>query len=98
MKTYTKYTLRGTKRIAKAIGGEISNISDAFFLAQKERSDFDILAADGSHPSKYGAYLKSRVNYLTIYGEPFGPSPADCGIEPEIAAYLRSVAERVVLK
>ena len=98
MKTYTKYTLRGTKRIAKAIGGEISNISDAFFLAQKERSDFDILAADGSHPSKYGAYLKSCVNYLTIYGQPFGPSPADCGIEPEIAAYLRSVAERVVLK
>ena len=98
MKTYVKYTLKGTKRIAKAIGGELSNISDAFFLAQKERSDFDILAADGSHPSKYGAYLKSCVNYLTIYGEPFGPSPADCGIEPEIAAYLRSVAERVVLK
>ena len=98
MKSYVKYTLKGTKRIAKAIGGEISNISDAFFLAQKERSDFDILAADGSHPSKYGAYLKSCVNYLTIYGEPFGPSPADCGIEPEIAAYLRSVAERIVLK
>ena len=98
MKTYVKYTLKGTRRIAKAIGGEISNISDAFFLAQKERSDFDILAADGSHPSKYGAYLKSCVNYLTIYGKPFGQSPADCGIEPEIAAYLRSVAERVVLK
>ena len=98
MKTYVKYTLKGTKRIAKAIGGDISNISDAFFLAQKERSDFDILAADGSHPSKYGAYLKSCVNYLTIYGKPFGPSPADCGIEPEISAYLRSVAERVVLK
>lgn len=98
MKTYVKYTLKGTRRIAKAIGGEISNISDAFFLAQKERSDFDILAADGSHPSKYGAYLKSCVNYLTIYGKPFGQSPADCGIEPEIAAYLRSVAERIVLK
>ena len=98
METYTKYTLRGTKRMAKAIKGRLSYISDAFFIAQKERSDFNILAADGSHPSKYGAYLKSCVNYLTIYGEPFGSSPADCDIEPEIAAYLRTVAERVVLK
>ena len=80
------------------IKGRLSYISDAFFIAQKERSDFNILAADGSHPSKYGAYLKSCVNYLTIYGEPFGSSPADCDIEPEIAAYLRTVAERVVLK
>lgn len=98
METYTKFTLRGTKRMAKAIKGRLSHISEAFFIVQKERTDFNILAPDGAHPSKYGAYLKSCINYLTIYKKPFGTSPADCGIEPEIASYLRSVAERVVLK
>jgi hypothetical protein len=45
-----------------------------------------------------GSYLKSCVNYLVLFGEPFGDNPADCLQDKETAQYLRDVAERVVLK
>ena len=95
---YNKMTLRGTKRMAKAMGGaELSHITEAFMIVRRDRPDVVILAPDGTHPSMLGAYLKSCINYLTIYGEKFGTNPANCGIDPEVAAYLRSVAEKVVL-
>ena len=95
---YNKMTLRGTKLMAKAMGGaELSHITDAFMIVRRDRPDIVILAPDGTHPSMLGAYLKSCINYLTIYGEKFGSNPANCGIDPEVAAYLRSVAEKVVL-
>lgn len=43
------------------------------------------------------AYLKACVNYLVLFGERFGADPADCGLNPDKAAYLRSVAEQIVL-
>lgn len=59
-------------------------------------------AADGAiglvHHGFNGAYLKACVNYLLITGEPFKATVAECGIEPEKAAYLQKVAEEVVLK
>lgn len=99
LETYNAKTLKGTKIMAKAIGhAKISHITEAFMTVRRDRPDIAILAPDGAHPSMLGAYLKSCVNYLTIYGEEFGPGPADCGISPDIASYLRSVAEKVVLK
>ena len=37
------------------------------------------------------------MNYLVLFGERFGSDPADCGLDATKAAYLRSVAEQVVL-
>ena len=97
LKAYNKCTLRGTKMMAKAIGAEMSNITDAFMIVRRDRPDIAVLASDGTHPSIYGSYLKSCINYLTIYRKPFGDSPADCGLDPKKTSCLRSLAEQVVL-
>lgn len=65
--------------------------------ADGSRPDINLFAADNKHQNLLGSYLKSCVNYLTIFGEPFGDKPADCGIDHGVAEYLRTVAERVVL-
>ena len=97
LKAYNAKTLRGTRIMARNAGrARISHIAEAFMIVRRDRPDIQILAPDGVHPSMLGAYLKSCVNYLTIYGEKFGPDPADCGISHEYASYLRSVAENVV--
>lgn len=90
---------KGAKILAKAVeNAQVSPISDAFRIVREERSDINLYSKDKHHQSVYGSYLKSCVNYLTIYRQPFGDSPADCNLSPEKTAYLRSVAERVVLK
>ena len=90
---------RGAKILAKAVeNAQVSPISDAFRIVRAERGDINLYHTDKHHQSVYGSYLKSCVNYLTIYRQPFGDSPADCNLDPQVTAYLRSVAERVVLK
>ena len=74
----------------------MSPIRDAFRLANIERPDILLFADDGYHQSIYGSYLKSCVNYLVLFGEPFGDNPSDCGIDPKKAAVLRNIAETVV--
>lgn len=87
---------KGIKVMAKAAKADVSPIRDAFRLANIERPDILLFAADGYHQSEYGSYLKSCVNYLTLFGEPFGDNPSDCGIDPKKAAALRAIAEAVV--
>ena len=96
---FSSYGKKGTEIIAKAVGGDIriSPIEQAFKTVRKERPDIKIYHKDNHHQSLYGAYLKACVNYLMLFGEPFGDSPADCLVPPHIASYLRDVAERVVL-
>ena len=88
-----------TKILAKAVeDAVVSPISEAFRIVRDERHDINLYHTDKHHQSVYGSYLKSCVNYLVLYGKPFGSSPADCNLDPQVTAYLRSVAERVVLK
>lgn len=49
------------------------------------------------HQSPVGAYLKSCVNYLVIFGDFFDGEVDNCGIEPGKAALLRRIAEETVL-
>ena len=96
---FDKYNKKGTKIMVRSIDDAVmSPVGEAFRIVRSERPDINLLYTDNHHQSYYGAYMKSCVNYLILFGEPFGESPADCAVEPEIAAYLRSVAERVVLK
>ena len=93
------YAKRGAKIISKAVGkSRISPLADAFDIVLKERPDINLYYKDNYHQSKEGSYLKSCVNYLMLFREPFGEDPADCLIDKEVARYLREVAERVVLK
>ena len=76
---------------------DVSPIGKAFKYTREEHPDIMLYHTDGHHQSPYGSYLKSCVNYLLLFGEPFGDSPADCGLDAKMTARLRSVAEKIVL-
>ena len=92
---------------ATAIAAEDANINwlspigKAFAKARNDYGFTDaynyLLYTDNYHPQRYGAYLKACVNYLILFGEPFGPAPADCDVPPADAAKLRAAAEAIVL-
>lgn len=95
---FDKNGKKGARILAKAVGNaEVSPIGQAFRIVRAERPDINLYHTDKHHQSVLGSYLKSCVNYLVLYGQPFGDSVSDCLLDPETAAYLRSVAERVVL-
>ena len=99
LEDFDKNGKKGAKILAKAVeDAVVSPISEAFRIVRDERHDINLYHTDKHHQSVYGSYLKSCVNYLVLYGKPFGSSPADCNLDPQVTAYLRSVAERVVLK
>ena len=95
--TFENYNAQGAHAMAEAAGTWVSPIGVAFRIVREGSSGINLYHTDNKHQSVYGAYLKACVNYLVLYGEAFGSSPADCGIEASKAAYLRSVAEQVVL-
>lgn len=88
---------KGTRLMAKKAHTEVSPIGDAFAIVRAERPDINLYYPDNKHQSEFGTYLKSCVNYLLIYGQPFSPNATSCGYDAEKCAYLRKVAERVVL-
>lgn len=98
MENFDKLLRDGAKKIAKKAHTDVSPIGEAFAIARAERPDIVLLDPDFKHQSALGTYLKSCVNYLLIYKEPFHGEVANCGNDAATCAYLRSVAERVVLK
>lgn len=74
----------------------MSPICEAFQKAYKAGIT-NLYHSDNKHPNDNGAYLKSCVNYLLIYGEPFDANVPDCLVDESTAAKLRSIAESVVL-
>lgn len=95
--TFESYNAAGARAMAEAAGTWVSPIGVAFRTVREGASGINLYHTDNKHQSVYGAYLKACVNYLVLYGTAFGSAPADCGIEPSKAAYLRQVAEQVVL-
>lgn len=99
LEAFDRYGRKGAKIMARAVGdAEVSPIAEAFRIVREERPDIDLYHTDRHHQSFYGSYLKSCVNYLMLYREPFGDAPEDCTVDPETAEYLRNIAERVVLR
>ena len=88
---------KGTRKMAKAAKGIVSPIGKAFAICRQERPDIDLYGNDQKHQNEYGAYLKACVNYLILFKEPFSDKAGNCSLDAEKAAYLRSLAERVVL-
>ena len=83
--------------MAQELGLELSPVGVAWEIVRRERPDIELYVKDGSHPSDAGSYLAAAVGYLTLFKEPF-KADTPIRLKPEIAKYLRSVAERVVLK
>ena len=75
----------------------VTPVGYAWQIVMHERPEINLYHTDNHHQSYAGSYLSAAVAYLTIYREKFGANPADCKLDSETAAYLRSVAERVVL-
>ena len=83
---------------AKSVDALIAKQGPAWQIVRRERPDIELYIKDGSHPSYAGSYLAAAVSYLTIFKESFGSNPSNGTLDAETAKYLRSVAERVVLK
>lgn len=80
----------GSIKIAGAMNAGISPLGNAFALGRA--AGLSLYARDGHHPSRVGSYLKSCVNYLVIWGEPFTGNVPDYGLDPSIAAKCREIA------
>ncbi len=94
---FDRLLAEGSKAMAKNAGTWISPIGQAFTKVRTERPDITLLYTDVKHPAIAGAYLKSCVNCLVLTGKAFGDNAADCDIDAATAAYLRKVAENIVL-
>lgn len=90
--------LKGTKAVAQADPNvnRVSPIGVAFDKAYASGLT-SLYHTDSKHPSRNGAYLKSCINYLMMFGTRFDSNVATCGCTPADAAQLRAIAEEVVL-
>lgn len=95
---FSNLQLQGAKSIASQDPNcdAVSPIGVAFNTAYSEGIT-DLYHTDNHHPNRNGAYLKACVNYLVIFGEPFGENTSNGGCDPAVAARLRDIAERTVL-
>ena len=96
-KTMQKYVTNGSEHVASQASVQRTLLGEAWEKVRTERPDIEMYHTDLHHPSYAGSYLKACVNYLTLSGKKFGSSPCDCLLDPSTAAYLRSVAESVVI-
>ncbi|MBR4756739.1 MAG: hypothetical protein IK076_07345 [Bacteroidales bacterium] len=92
-----RYLDKGTAKMARKACTKVSPIGKAFMEAMSLRPEVKLLGDDNHHQSLEGAYLKACVNYLVITRKRFSGQTACCGVDPETAAFLRSVAEKTVL-
>lgn len=83
---------------AEATNTGINPVGVAWQIVFHERPDIELYHTDAHHQSYIGSYLSAAVVYQTIYRQPFDANVSDAKLPHDIAAYLRSVAERVVLK
>lgn len=94
---FDRYMKKGTAILAKSSKTQVSPIGEAFIRVRAERPDINLYEPDCKHQSLAGTYLKSCVNYLLIYRTPFVGEVDNAGLDPAIAAYLRQVAEQIIL-
>lgn len=83
---------------AEATGIGLNPVGIAWQIVFHERPDIELYHTDAHHQSYAGSYLSAAVVYQTIYRQPFDENVSDAKLPHDVAAYLRSVAERVVLK
>ena len=92
-----KAIIANSTAMVQELGVGLSPVGVAWAIVRSERPDIKLYTKDGSHPSYAGSYLAAAVGYLTLFKEPF-KADTPIRLNPEVARYLRSVAERVVLK
>lgn len=86
---------KGCEEIAEGIQADISPINQAFAAARSSCPELKLLHTDGHHPSVYGTYLKSCVNYLTIFEGQFNGEPYLWELSEENVSKLIREAEKI---
>lgn len=92
--TFDTKLRKGCAEIAEGIGADISPINQAFESARSNCSELNLLHTDGHHPSRYGIYLKSCVNYAVLFGAEFNESPYIWELTEEEADKLIETVEK----
>lgn len=93
---FDKYMMEGTRMLAKKNKAKVSPVCLAFTEARTKYPEINLYYKDKHHQSKAGAYLKSCVNYLLLFGGEFDSNVSDCTVNPSDAAKLREVALHIV--
>ena len=57
------------KKVADALGAELSLVGRAFLFLSQIAPEIDLYVADLSHPSLFGSNLAAMVHYQTVFGE-----------------------------
>lgn len=96
LEAFDDYAVKGAESLAGDVGAAVSPIGRAFAKVREERPDIPLYVKDRKHQSKEGSYLKACVNYLVLFGGTFNRHAPDCGLDPEVASYLRSAAVKTV--
>lgn len=98
LETFDRLLADGTRQITRKTRTSLSPIGEAFMICRWERSDINLFEEDLKHQTAYGSYLKSCINYLEMVQRPFVENAPTLDLDEEKCAYLRNLAERVVLQ
>ncbi len=93
--TSSQNLINGCKALAEA--ADIPGVSPICAAFDAAKGSYSLFYTDGHHPGPNGAYLKACVNYLVLYKTKFDEKVSNGGLDAEIAAGLRRIAEDTVL-
>lgn len=88
----------GSSAIAYVSRSGTIPVGPAFAAVRADGSPVNLLGPDDKHQSAAGSYLKACVEYLLISGRPFKDPVPSISLSESDASYLRSTAEKTVLK
>jgi hypothetical protein len=83
--------------VAKALGGEVAPVGDAWEASLASHPKLPLFQADGSHPSWHGTYLAACVFYAVLAGRtPVGNGHRPPAVSQAEATALQQVADDTV--
>lgn len=88
----------GYETLGDALDALVVPVGLAFAEVTRERPGLALRTADLKHPTLAGTYLAASVFFAALQQRPSSPLGYDAGLPADDAAYLRRVADEVVLR
>ena len=96
--TFLNYLKVGTLAMAKNAGTWVAPVGDAFAQSLVDHSSWSLFySGDSKHATRSSAYLKTCVEYVTMFGEEFTGTVPVCEVNSTRAAYFQGLAEDLVI-
>jgi hypothetical protein len=96
----TRAVADGYRLYAERTNSELAPVALAWAAVRADANaalpPLNLWAADGSHPALPGSYLAAAVIVGTMLDTSTAALPDDGGLDPPVAAYLRTLADRIV--